>query len=298
MKTLEQLAAVIDFGAKTAQFNAVSEELVPLQQCECTGHLLLDLSSDWINSSYDAAYMERLRQPGFQSFHAPDSFAVHESEDDHTFHADAQHVGTSHVPSQELCATAESPHLFECDPPASDSGLKDGEFRDPEPVCEHGGAFDSVDGGIYSGMQPASLGDGGYQEGQEQESQEQGEDDRRRNLRLLPEGGARSQRPTTEGRDLQRQPHTSPLSTWLPFRQERLGNVVDMQGLRAEAGIHPGVRGPWTLPFGRSFEPRHHHPAAGKGQRDQGEPGSPLHGECGIGWSRTVHATPFGDAEE
>lgn len=37
MRSLERLAAVVDFGTKTAQFNAVSEELVPLQQCDRTG---------------------------------------------------------------------------------------------------------------------------------------------------------------------------------------------------------------------------------------------------------------------
>ena len=284
MRTLERLAAVIDFGSKTAQFNAVSEEPVPLQQCQRTGHLLLDLSSDWINPSYDEVYMERLQQPEFRHSLRHESFAVQPDESPACQPVEPQQPFQECQPAPVSVHFEDAHDSSETCPTLAATGLKHAEPVDFGTGPDHG--VDSIDGGNDTFMQSASVGDRREEEqGEGQGSKDQDQEDRRGDLRLLTERRTSS--------------HACPLWTWLPVGEEWMGNVDDMLPVHATPGIHPGIRGSRSVSIGRAVERGHQGAAGREGQRDQGEPGRAQDGQCGFGRRREEHAAPIhGDYQE
>ena len=292
IRTLERLAAVIDFGSKTASFCAVSDELVPLQQCERTGHLLLDLSSDWIDASFDAAYKERN-----QTFLAEDQLIEQPLENQHFSegcdtvadvpHDHDPHPHAVHVPEEEDSCQLES-HVVQH--PCQEPGLKVSEC---DPVLSPPG--DHVLDALDSSMQSSLFGERRFYEGQGEEQGLESETPRRSGLRLCSEGRAGPQGSSPGRRGVQGPTCDCPFLSWIPFRKECLGNVESLPAMQAEDGVCSSFRCPWPVSQCWTSGGRHERSVEGEGKRDQGESGRALYTRGGFGRCREEHASPIGD---
>ncbi|CAJ1425291.1 unnamed protein product [Effrenium voratum] len=59
IKTLHRLGTVVDFANHRAAFTQVCQDWLPLVNCERTGHLLVDMSLDWMTPQFTTVYMAR-----------------------------------------------------------------------------------------------------------------------------------------------------------------------------------------------------------------------------------------------
>ena len=293
MRTLERLAAVIDFGSKTASFCAVSDELVPLQQCQRTGHLLLDLSSDWLDARFDEVYVEHLSSSQAMvvenSNHLDQAEAGHIDDFAHEYQFDEPFVPP---PSHQELLPSEPLVLAES-PTSAGFGFESEVCEGTNPGISHDSHVrDPVD--YMQSTRDTEEGDG---EGEIQRAEEP-EAARRPDLRLRQEGRAGSQRSSVQRRTVQGPACGSHLWTWLSIREERMCNVEDMSELHASPRVHPSIWRSCQVQECRSSQHRHQGPADREGERDREGPFCASYSGGGFGWRREESPSTFGDHPE
>lgn len=298
MRTLQRLSAVIDFGTKTACFPSVSDRFVPLPQCDRTGHLLVDLSSDWIDHRFEESYKVSLAAP-LTSCSMPDPsehdlvYPNSESHQEQLLIDDSDMYDGSEVKGSEvrgestcLCDEDMEPHA-ECHLP--EPGLKDSQTLSTNlSTAEHGGSeFGKAmpEGPVWAKGQ-------GQGEGPEDETPGRG------SVRFLPDRTGQSSRSPTSRRSLRWSAHSSALRTWLGVGQEWMGHVEDMSTLPSTIGVRSSLRSPWKISKCGTNCSGHQGAVAGEGQRDSGSPRGAFNPPSEFGCCREEPRSPPGSCQE
>ena len=261
MRTLERLQASVDFGSKTATFSSVSPHPVRLQQCARSGHLIVDLTSDWLDASFDECYKER------RGFEDPSETAAQ------------QDVGAVDMSMEDVDEVHETAHAqtFVHERQAT---------ANPEVLLEESRL--KVSFGLATSPQTASSDHvsqqaflGMHYGGVFQEESYQDQVAGRRDLRLCSKGRSQREGPSVPWRSL---PGTTQLSTdgqRLQERQEWLGPLEDMPDVWPSIGIYSRFRGHRKASECRPSWSRCEGPVEGEAQRVgqffQGCAGQPHH---------------------
>ena len=289
MKTLERLHAVVDFGQKVAKFLEVSDNMVRLQQCQRTSHCLLDLSSDWIDESFDEVYKELLQRGLHVGSHVSESLVVAEAE------------VQCPLDSWPSCATVFPPsslaveNQLENQPDNHPACLEAQAHEVGDPLSPKSSVVPPSHGNEQGvlGMQHDGIGLQGQVQGEESSSAGRGD------LRLLEERRAGCEGPSLQGRTLCREgTYPCPNGAWQPQRKERMGAVANMPNLSPALGVHPSVWRTRPLQVGWTIGGRCQEPTCGEEQRDCREPEGVVHGECGFGRCRTKPPPAPGEDSE
>ena len=264
IKTLHRLGTVVDFANHRAAFTRVCQDWLPLVNCERTGHLLVDMSLDWMTPQFTTVYMARegWLDLGTEVVEVPfEGHALVEDEQcaDVRFESDdqqpmiAQASGSAGgAPPVELDSHGHDPH--------GEGDRSAGDVRCRQAEVQGEGQVQGVSEGQDSGL------------GQ---------------VRLQPGGEDGSAGPKGSGSPMQWDSRADADGPWLSLRQERARDVADVPEVSHTAVL---CAGDWrSCPFPTITSPgqgRGGHPQ-GEDQRG-GEPsGDPEHRQRGAGWCGT-----------
>ena len=247
VKTLKKLGAIIDVARRLVIFQSVNARVAARLQESPSGHLLLDLCSDWMSG---AVCLDRFWGEGSQSHdqtsHSktegaymvyPDSGQVplvqSEAGLDITSHEQAYavanpHVGDSdHMAESHLALLAQTVQALE---------------RCFHPLSLHGESGpERGDHGDYSGESGTEGQSGSIQEHNEGKREASNEASTRNLVGLFADSRPRSARSSSRGAAVHGRTYSRGDGPWLEVRKERTWGVDHLQGLSHSSSIHPSV---------------------------------------------------------
>ena len=302
IRTLKKLGAIVDFGERTVCFHKVDKNIViPLTETR-SGHLLIDLTKDWLNAAGNS--VSGNDQPTFVTTSSPSGEQY--MSDEKGFCDGDQCIQSACVREHDMSNMSAVP-VYDLSSPELDRPVEEcdeclqmgsaiarptSQFAFALACGVHGAA---APGGSdpYAVRPVGNLNDGilGLP-GEEEGPEGQGQDSRGRAVRLLTTGRSGSQGRTDSWSSLLRRAPDHEARARESLRLQRSRLVESVREVPSEGGVRSSLGRARTLSPGRPLQRGREEAGAG-GHRERGgwrDCASQRfeRQECGLGRSRTV----------
>ena len=279
IKTLRKLGALLDVARSMVVFQGVDAQLAIQLEVSPSGHLLLDLTKDWLTSSVNLAAETDTPQSAQYMPHV----CVH----------------SSHVPQYMRCApvsyaftaVTQERSTSQCSCSPADVQALRSTIRALErvrPLSSHGSAVHSFNSSFRADPQGAR---------QREEQGEEGESGSSPEVRLLQNPAGGRTRPTCSGTTVHGCSQGNAHGARKSERKECLSGVDRLRNVSHTLVLHPVLRGHRALPTGGASAAGRddHHDGAGRGREEAGNEGLLELQGCGPGGCRSILATSAQD---